>query len=73
MTIGGSIFLIVVGAILKFATNLHVAHVNIDTVGIILIAGVVGFLIGLYQEVIRPRSRREVVYQERESPPPPRY
>jgi hypothetical protein len=73
MTIGGSIFLIAVGAILKFATNLHVAHVNIDTVGIILmIAGAVGFLIGLYQEVVRPRSRREVMYEERE-PPSPRY
>jgi hypothetical protein len=72
MTIGSSIFLIAVGAILKFATNFHLAHVNIDTVGIILmIVGAVGFLIGLYQEVIRPRGRRDVVYRERE--PPPRY
>jgi hypothetical protein len=33
MTIGGSIFLIAAGAILYFATNLHVAHISIDTVG----------------------------------------
>jgi hypothetical protein len=72
MTIGGSIFLVAVGAILKFATNFHVAHVDIDTVGIILmICGGVGFLIGLYQEVIRPHGRRDVVYEERQ--PPPRY
>jgi hypothetical protein len=31
MTIGGSIFLIAVGAILYFATNVRVAHVSIDT------------------------------------------
>ena len=32
MTIGGSIFLIAVGAILRFATNVHVAHLSLDTV-----------------------------------------
>jgi hypothetical protein len=34
MKIAGSIFLIAVGAILYFATNLRVAHVSIDTVGL---------------------------------------
>jgi hypothetical protein len=72
MTVGGSLLLIAVGAILKFATNFRLAHVDIDTVGVILmIVGGVGFLIGLYQEVVRPRTRRDVVYDERE--PPPRY
>ncbi len=33
MTIASSIFLIAVGAILYFAINLHVAHLNVDTVG----------------------------------------
>jgi hypothetical protein len=33
MTIGGSIFLIAVGAILYFATNLHVAHVEARVAG----------------------------------------
>ncbi len=67
MTIGGSIFLIAVGAILYFATNLHVAHVNIDTVGLILmIAGAVGLVLGLIQQAIwSKRSRRGVLVEER--------
>ena len=31
MTIGASIFLIAVGAILYFATNFQVAHIDVDT------------------------------------------
>jgi Domain of unknown function (DUF6458) len=67
MTIGGSIFLIAVGAILYFATNLHVAHVNIDTVGLILmIAGAVGLVLGLIQQAIwSKRSGRGVLVEER--------
>jgi beta-lactamase regulating signal transducer with metallopeptidase domain len=60
MTIGGSLFLIAVGAILRYATNLHVQGINIDTVGLILmIVGIVGFVIGLIYElaVVRDRSR----------------
>ena len=60
MTIGGSLFLIAVGAILRYATNLHVQGVEIDTVGLILmIVGIVGFVIGLIYEiaVVRDRSR----------------
>ena len=56
MTIGGSIFLIAVGAILYFATNLHVAHVSIDTVGLILmIAGAAGLVLGLLQQAMWSR------------------
>jgi hypothetical protein len=70
MTIGAGIFLIAVGAILKFATNFHVAHVDIDTVGIILmIAGAAGLLLGLIQEMSRRRGRDEVRIQERRDPP----
>jgi len=36
MTIGTSIFLIAVGAILRYATNFHVRGVDIDEVGLIL-------------------------------------
>jgi hypothetical protein len=60
MTIGGSLFLIAVGAILRYATNLHVQGIDIDTVGLILmIVGIVGFVIGLIYEiaVVRERSR----------------
>ena len=76
MTIGGSIFLIAVGAILYFATNLRVAHVSIDTVGLILmIAGAAGLVIGLIQEAIwSRRARRGVVVEERRDPrDPPAY
>jgi beta-lactamase regulating signal transducer with metallopeptidase domain len=60
MTIGGSLFLIAVGAILRYATNLNVKGVEIDTVGLILmIVGIVGFVIGVIYEivVVRERSR----------------
>ena len=70
MTIGAGIFLIAVGAILKFATNFHVAHVDIDTVGVILmIAGAVGLVLGFIQEMSRRRGRDEVRIRERRDPP----
>jgi hypothetical protein len=53
MTIGTSIFLIAVGAILRYAINLHVKGVNIDEVGLILmIVGIVGFVISLLYTLI---------------------
>ena len=36
MTFAGSIFLIVVGAILRFATHLHVKGLDLHTIGLIL-------------------------------------
>ena len=46
MSIGASIFLLVIGAILTFAVNVTTEGFNINTVGIILmIAGVVGLLL----------------------------
>jgi hypothetical protein len=80
MTIGAAIFLIAVGAILKFATNVHVQGVSIDTVGLILmIAGAAGLVLAFLQESIWSR-RREVppaasgaVEERREVREPPRY
>jgi len=61
MTIGAGIFLIAVGAILKFATNFHVQEISIDTIGVILmVAGLVGLLIGLFQEIVWSRRTRPV-------------
>jgi beta-lactamase regulating signal transducer with metallopeptidase domain len=58
MTIGASLFLIAVGAILRYATNLHVQGVDIDTVGLILmIVGIVGFVVALIYEVVVVRER----------------
>lgn len=51
MTIGGSIFLIAVGAILKFAVTATVAGINIQTVGVILmIAGAIGLVAGIIMQ-----------------------
>jgi hypothetical protein len=48
MGIGMSIFLIAVGAILRYAVNVTVEGVEIDTVGLILlIVGIIGLVISL--------------------------
>lgn len=57
MGIGASIFLIALGAILTFATNVSISGLDLDIVGIILmIVGVLGLLMFLL--VWGPRSRR---------------
>jgi cytochrome c oxidase subunit IV len=79
MTIGAGIFLIAVGAILKFATNFHVQGVYVDTVGLILmIAGAAGLLIGLFQELVwarraRPLAPGEAPVEERREVRDPSY
>jgi Domain of unknown function (DUF6458) len=56
MTIGGSIFLIALGAILKYAVTATVAGVDIQTVGVILmVAGAIGLVIGLFLMVSERR------------------
>jgi hypothetical protein len=70
MTIGTSIFLIAVGAILKFAVTATVAGVNIQTVGVILmIAGVIGLVIGLFMlSQARARPVDDPRYPDRQGP-----
>jgi hypothetical protein len=66
MTIGASIFLIAVGAILKYAVDVTVSGIEIQTVGLILmIAGVVGLVIGLFL-LTQTERRRPVVYEDRD-------
>jgi hypothetical protein len=49
MTVGGSIFLIAVGAILRYAVTDAISGVDLATIGLILmIAGIVGLVIGLF-------------------------
>jgi hypothetical protein len=77
MTVGLSIFLVAVGAILRYATNFHVQGVEIDEVGLILmIAGAVMFVLALAYELIwageRARWYRRDRY-ERADPRDPRY
>jgi hypothetical protein len=77
MTIAAGILLIVIGAILTFATNLHVQGVSIDTVGwILMIAGAAGLILSFFQEAIwseRARRREAVVDPAERRDLPPRY
>jgi hypothetical protein len=69
MTIAGSIFLIAAGAILRFATNVHVAHVSLHTVGLILmIAGAAGLVLGFIQQRMWARRTVGAVEVERAAP-----
>lgn len=68
MTFAGSIFLIAVGAILRFATHLHVKGIDLQTVGLILmVVGVIGLIIAIWQWAVwSRRSRRsEVMVEDR--------
>jgi uncharacterized membrane protein YbhN (UPF0104 family) len=68
LTFAGSIFLIVVGAILRFATHLHVKGLDLHTIGLILIiAGVVGLIIAIWQWTVWSRRSRqsEVLVEDR--------
>jgi hypothetical protein len=59
MAIGASLFVIVVGAILYFAADVHVVRVSINTVGLILmIAGLAGLVLGLIGQAVWARTAR---------------
>jgi hypothetical protein len=63
MGIGTSIFLLALGAILKFAVTDAIAGVELATVGVILmVAGVIGLLISL---LMMSRARGTVVARDR--------
>jgi hypothetical protein len=65
MTIGASIFLIAVGAILMYAVDVTVSGIEIQTIGLILmIAGALGLVIGLFLLASAGR-RRDVVVDDR--------
>jgi hypothetical protein len=67
MTIAAAIFLIAVGAILRYATDLNVEGVSIDTVGLILmIAGALGLVLSFVQEAVWSRRRKRLATEERE-------
>jgi Domain of unknown function (DUF6458) len=71
MTVGGSIFLFAVGAILRYAVTDSISGVDLATIGLILmIAGIVGLVIGLFmwftprRDAYGPRDR----YVDRRDP-----
>ncbi len=57
MTIGTSLFLIAVGAILRYAVTADVSGINLDTAGLILmLVGIAGLVLGLFFLVSRRDS-----------------
>ena len=59
MTIGSSILLIAVGAILKWAVTAHVSGINLQTAGTVLfILGIIGLIISLLYTFVWSRSNR---------------
>lgn len=65
MTIGTSIFLIAVGAIIRYALTFHVSGVSRPTVGLILIiAGVVGLVLSLFYMASARRRTVDGRYEE---------
>jgi uncharacterized protein DUF6458 len=69
MTIGMSLFLIAVGAILRYAVETTVAGIDIQAAGLILmIIGVIGLAIGLFMLAGERRRDDRVVYEDRRDP-----
>jgi uncharacterized membrane protein YedE/YeeE len=65
MALGTSLFLIAVGAILRFAVTATTSAVNIHTVGVILmIVGAVGLLVSLFWMTVWAGRRRTPVAPE---------
>jgi hypothetical protein len=63
MGIGGSIFLLALGAILAFAVNAHISGIDINVIGwVLMAAGLVGLIITIWYW---NRGRRTVVSQTR--------
>lgn len=73
MTIGGSIALIIIGAILRFAVTWHGKYVNLQAIGVILmVSGVVGLVVSVALLLSRRRARAGTqVYEERRYTEPP--
>jgi Domain of unknown function (DUF6458) len=73
VTIGGSIALIVIGAILTWGITWQPTYVDLQAIGVILmIAGAAGLIISVAFTVNRRRGRaRADVYEERRYTEPP--
>jgi hypothetical protein len=61
MTFGTSLFLIALGAVLRFAVTVSTSGFSIHTIGVILmIVGAVGFVLSLlWMTMMRDRVRRD--------------
>src|SRR3954451_3453272 len=66
MALGTSLFLIAVGAILRYAVSDSVPGIDLPVIGLILmIVGIVGLLISLFTMTLWDRNRRDGVVEER--------
>jgi hypothetical protein len=76
MTIGTSILLIAIGAILKWAVTAHTNGFNIQTAGVVLlVVGLVGLVLSLIYTFVWSR-RETMAYDDARTvrrPPPPGY
>jgi TRAP-type C4-dicarboxylate transport system permease small subunit len=73
MTVGSSVFLIAVGAILRYAVTASVSGISLSTVGLILmLAGILGLVLSLLY-LFAWRRRRVGRVIEREPYDPPAY
>ena len=70
MGIGTSLFLIAIGAILKFAVTDAISGVELSTIGVILmVVGIIGLLISLlYTQLWRDRAGGTVVRERYREP-----
>jgi hypothetical protein len=67
MTIGTSILLIAVGAILKWAVTAHVSGFNIQTAGVVLlVGGVIGLILSVFYAFYWGRRGGTVVRDPRD-------
>jgi membrane protein implicated in regulation of membrane protease activity len=76
MSIGSSVFLIAVGAILRYAVTATVSGISIQTIGLILmLAGILGLVLSLlYLFAWRPRrASGERIVERRPYEPPETY
>jgi hypothetical protein len=73
VSIGGPIFLIAVGAILRYATDFNVSGIDMDTVGLILmIAGVVTLVLSFGMAIFNSDKSGPGGQPPSNRPPPPR-
>jgi hypothetical protein len=71
MPLGTSLFLIAVGAILRYAVTDSVSGIELTTVGLILmIVGIIGLVLSLFLMFV-PRRQETVVTRDRYADPPP--
>ena len=75
MTIGSSVFLMAVGAVLRYAVTATASGVSIQTIGLILmLAGILGLVLSLFYVLAwRPRRVGERVVERQSPEPPERY